>query len=82
MAQKTETVISKSKKIKDADLENHYKELERYDLTSTEWRHKTYDNPRHDCVSELIDRYLIDLRERKLVIDWEQAKAKLRKEFE
>jgi hypothetical protein len=50
------------------------RELERYDLTTSEWKFKTpLEKDSNDFVSDLCERYLEDVRQRRLKADWEGA---------
>ena len=50
------------------------RELERYDLIVSDWKHQPrLDNSKNDFVSDLCERYLIDLRDKQLNAEWEGA---------
>ena len=52
----------------DHDLENHYNNLDRYYTRTSEWKLEPLDNPEHDFITPLLNRYLedIEFRQRKV----------------
>ena len=63
-----------AKKNGDIDLMYHYHELDRYELTGVEWKTAPFENPKHDYVTDLLNRYLEDLHEREHRSNWEGAR--------
>jgi len=57
-----ETQLKECKHVKDRDLEDHYAELDRYGLFSTEMTSPITSEI--DFVAPLLKRYLVDIRER------------------
>lgn len=57
---------SKAEAFGKSDLEftRHIKELDKYNLRTEEWRMEPLENPEHNFVGELFDRYLADLYKR------------------
>ena len=45
-------------------MDKHIQQLERYNLKESEWSVQPLENARHDFVNDLMQRYLLDLRER------------------
>ena len=56
-----------SKKCKDIELLNHYRELDRYELNATEWKLTPLDVAEHDFFKPLLIRYLEDLTKRQQI---------------
>ena len=75
MAHMTAALLSQQKKEQDVDLAQHYRELERYELTSCEWQTKPQlKDARCDFVGDLVERYLEDISNRQLKSSWADAR--------
>lgn len=57
--------IRVSRDTKDLELEQHYKDLDKFGLRSAGWITEPLDNVEHDFFSELVEKYLDDLEVRK-----------------
>jgi len=53
--------IRVSREAKDAELEQHFKELDKFGLRSAGWLTEPLDNVEHDFFSALVETYLEDL---------------------
>lgn len=60
-----EKQIRVCRETKDLELEQHYKDLDRYGLRSAGWITEPLDNVEHDFFTELVCKYLDDLELRK-----------------
>lgn len=60
-----EKQIRVSRDTKDLELEQHYKDLDRFGLRSAGWLTEPLDNVEHDFFTVLVDKYLDDLEIRK-----------------
>ena len=64
MQEDVEKVRKDAEGVPDIDCVNHYRDLDRYNLRSTEWKTGPLENPDHDFVSGLIKDYLADIDDR------------------